>query len=146
MGNNTVGWETGREREKNLHKEIYNDRLNVYGGFTTSHRTLGAINEHSINSHMHENTSLQSAKKEETKSFHTQFIQQIVVIHVVHLLFFILTEWNGSSLNRHVQKWGKHGLHMKRASLFYLFIWKMCVLFLGTMCGYKYCIDRLLLK
>lgn len=52
-----------RKREKNLHKEIYNDRLNVYGGFTTSHRTLGAINEHSINSHMHENTSLQSAKK-----------------------------------------------------------------------------------
>lgn len=36
---------------------IHNDRLNVYSvalPHYTSHRTLGAINEHSINSHMHE--------------------------------------------------------------------------------------------
>lgn len=63
----------------------------------------------------------QQKKRNEIISY-TVHIQQIVVIHVVHLLFFILTEWNGSSLNRHVQKWGKHGLHMKRASLFYLFV------------------------
>lgn len=117
---------------------IHNDRLNVYSVALPhhkhthiSHRTLGAINDHSINSHMHESAvHIVPQKSFQTHSYTVYNVQinsrhsrlPFTVSFCVHKLY--LTSECASVLKSKIGQIYDGSKDMKRTSLFYLFILK----------------------